>query len=142
MNKKEMINKIKEEIRVTSEIVRINKKTHKQNQRMFSQGKRPFELIQLYPFKIEKVAPFNQNYIKVIDGKHYWNYSYNETPCNSGISSAKCHLTCLHIVYNMLRNKKQHCHNEERNAYYVKYFDKFIQGCLSQVEAEQNVVVS
>lgn len=141
MNKKEMINKIKEEIRVTSEILRLNKKTHKQNQRMYSQGKRPFELIQVYPFVIEKATPFDKNYIKVIDGKHYWNYSYQESPCNSGIDSAKCHLTCLHIVYNMLRNKKQHCHNEERNAYYVKYFDKFIQGYLSQVEEEQNVVV-
>ena len=141
MTKYEMICKIKEEIKTTSEILRINKRTHKQNQRMYSQGTRPFELIQLYPFVVEKVTPFNHNYVKVIDGKHYWNYSYNETPCNAGIESAKCHLTCLHIMYNMLRTKKTHCHNIERNDYYVKYFDKLIQGYLSQVEEEQNVVV-
>ena len=140
MNKIEMINKIKEEIKVTSEIVKLNKKTHRQNQRMYSQGKKPFELIRLYPFDVERVSSYS-SYIKVIDGKHYWNYTYNETPCNASIESAKCHLTCLHIVYNMLRNKKQHCHNEERNSYYVKHFDKFIQGLLSQVKEEQNVVV-
>jgi hypothetical protein len=58
-----------------------------------------------------------------------------------GIQSAKCHLTCLHIVYNILRNKKLHCHNQERNEYYVRYFNKFIQGLLSKVTEEQDVVL-
>jgi hypothetical protein len=140
MNKKEMIAKIKEEIKANSEIVRLNKQAYKRNQRKFSKGERPLELLQVYPYNIEDVK--TRGYVKLIEGKYYYNYTYgNDTPCNINIESAKCRLTCLHIVYNMLRNNKQHCHNEERNNYYVKYFDKFIQGLLSQVTEEQDVVL-
>ena len=147
MTKYEMICKIKEEIKLISLTLKENKNNFKYNQKVYSKA----PLVDINYGKIKSIIskdykkihsyPFTTFYsgFEEIDGKkyfkgNYWNF-------NPGSETAKCHLTCLHIVYNMLRTKKTHCHNIERNDYYVKYLDKLIQGYLSQVEAEQNVVV-
>lgn len=116
MNKKELISAIKNELKELAIAIRHNKKVIKKHQSNIARG---------LPDDSGSLIEYKSQFAKYV----------------CGIESAKCHLTCLHIVYNMLRTKKVHCHNIERNEYYVRYFDKFIQGLLSQVKEEQNVVV-
>lgn len=148
MNKKELIAEIKNEIKLISTILRENKNNFKYNQKVYAKaplvdskyGKiksmisEDYKKIQSYPF-----TTF-YNGFEEIDGKKYFKGNYWNL--NPDCETAKCRLTCLHIAYNMLSNKKTHCHNVERNDYYVRYFDKFIQGLLSKVTEEQDVVLS
>jgi hypothetical protein len=137
MNKKELIAKIKEEIKITSIILKENKKAFKFNQRQCSIGLKNYLSFKAYPFLIEKLG---KAYYKEVDGKYYY---YQETSiCNYDVSTAKSYLTCLHIAYNTLRNKKLHCHSIERNEYYVKWNKSLIEGMVKYEEEVQNAFVS
>lgn len=116
MTKKELIQSIKNEIKAISSILRENKKSYRKHQSNTAKG-------------------LPSGYVCV-------SYESKFTKYLSGIDSAKCHLTCLHIVYNMLRNKKLHCHSEERNTYYVKYFKSIMERMSSYEEEKQDAIVS
>lgn len=138
MNKKELIQKIKTEIKETSEVVRNNKKAFKHNQRCFNLCKmNDSKRLVVHPFILEKgIKPW---YHKEDDKVYYhkkeeWVQNYNDI-------SAKNHLTILHIMYNILRNNKNHCHNQERNDVYVKNFDKLIQGYFSKITEAEDAIL-
>jgi hypothetical protein len=147
MTKKELIQTIKNEIKNISSIIRENKKNFKHNQKTYAKaplvdskyGK--IKSIVSEDYKKIECYPFNKpwNHLE-IDGKNYfkganWNI-------NPDIGSAKWHLTCLHIMYNMIRNKKQHCHSEERNVYYVQNCKGIMERATSYEEEKQDVNIS
>lgn len=119
MNKKELITAIKNEIKEIGAALKHNKKIIRTSTSFLARG---------LPDPTGNLLEYKSQFAKYV----------------CGIESAKCHLTCLHIAYNMLRNKKnlKHCHSEERDAYYVKYHSKFIQGLLSSFTEEQDALVS
>jgi hypothetical protein len=135
MNKKELIKSLKEEIKLTAETIRINKASHKHNQRLFSRK-------ETNGYKPIKIYPFNRGYVPE-EIRYFSTYTYSEdyAPINSDIASAKCHLTTLHIVYNMLRNNKKHCHSDERNQYYVTWFKDLIERTLNRITETENAVI-
>jgi hypothetical protein len=139
MTKYELIQSIKNEIKETSAILRQNKNNFKHNQKIYSKmgslaDSKDFKKIECYPFSKPWNGTVEINGKKYFNG-NFWNY-------NPDVETAKCHLTCLHIVYNMLRNKKLHCHNEERNEYYVQYHKSYIERTLSSFTEEQDAHVS
>ena len=116
MTKKELIQIIKNEIKAISSALRQNKKAYRQHQSNTAKG-------------------LPSGYVCV-------SYESKFTKYLSGIESAKCHLTCLHIAYNMLRNKKLHCHSEERNVYYVQNFKSLMERASSYEAEGQDVNLS
>jgi len=135
-----VISQLKAEIKETSRIIRINKRAFRYNQRLNSKGiESGFKLIQAYPFNLKKLKenPKFKSFYKEIDGVYYhvdsdvWNV-------HSDIATAQCHLTCLHIAYNMLRHNKRHCHTDKRNEYYVEWFKSLFEGIQSQFKEEQD----
>jgi hypothetical protein len=114
MNKKELIKAIKNEIKELGVAVRTNKRIYRTSQSYVARG---------LPDPTGSLIEYKTQFAKYI-------------------GDINAHLTCLHIAYNILRNKKIHCHSEERNAYYVDNFSKFIQGLLSSFTEEQDVNVS
>jgi hypothetical protein len=141
MTKYEMIIQIKNEIKATSQILRENKKAYRTNQSLNARGQTEGYLdFQLYPFQIGKIC---KDDITEVDGKFFYKTEKSWSwRINWDIASAKCHLTCLHIVYNSLRNKKLHCHEEKRNDYYVQNFKSYFEGIQSQLTEEQDAHVS
>lgn len=140
MTKKELINKIKEEIKEISSIIKYNKKIFRANQSFASKDQlSEIKKLRLYPFDDGKalIAKYPSLYCEE-NGVFY--HKYDNCTVNCGIASAKCRLTSLHIVYNMLRHKKIHCHSEERNAYYVQW-NKASMERMSQYEEEKQDVV-
>jgi hypothetical protein len=118
MTKKELIQTIKNEIKAISSTFREHKKALRKHQ---------------------------SNTAKGLPSGFVWDsfkYESQFTRYLSGFESIKCHLTCLHIAYNMLRNKKQHCHNEERNNYYVQNFKSFMERASSYEEEKQDAHLS
>lgn len=148
MTKYELIIQIKNEIKATSQILRENKNKFRYNQKVYSKaplvdspyGKikslvsADYKKLECYSFS----KPWNG--AVEIDGKFYFNGNFWNF--NPDVETAKCHLTCLHIVYNILRNKKIHCHSEERNSYYVQNFKGFMERTQSQLTEEQDAHVS
>lgn len=146
MTKKELINQIKQEIKVTSEILKANKNSFKFNQRLHSKAK----VTETYGvhgacYKIELgddykkfvIYPFQKiHYPK--DQEHYKSDMFYDWGINPDSETAKCHLTCLHIMYNRLRNKKPHCHSKEREDYYVKWNKTFFE----RMEMQQSLLES
>ena len=118
MTKYELIQSIKNEIKAISSIFREHKKAFRKHQSNIAKGL-PSGFTS-YPYNYESIF----------------------TKYLSGFDTIKCHLTCLHIVYNMLRNKKLHCHNEERNNYYVQNFKSFMERVSIHEEEKQDVNIS
>jgi hypothetical protein len=140
MNKKELIKALKEEIKLTAETIRINKASHKHNQRLFSrQEKVGYKPIKVYPFGYNSWLKTQQ----IDEVSYFETYKLNEydSPFNCDIHTAKSHLTTLHIVYNMLRNNKKHCHSDERNQYYVQWRKDLIEGTLNRITETENAVI-
>ena len=148
MTKYELIIQIKNEIKATSQILRENKNKFRYNQKVYSKaplvdspyGKikslvsADYKKLECYPFS----KPWNG--AVEIDGKFYFNGNFWNF--NPDVETAKCHLTCLHIVYNILRNKKIHCHDTERNDYYVQNFKSIMERASSYEEEKQDAHIS
>ena len=117
MTKKELIQIIKNEIKTISSALKENKKAFRKHQSNISKG---------LPSDFDGYKKYETLFSKYL----------------VGISSAKCHLTCLHIEYNKLRNGKQHCHTLERNQYYVEWFKATFERMESELEEEQDANIS
>jgi hypothetical protein len=87
-----------------------------------------YKAIECYPFN-----KLQNGTIEREDGKCYFIGSFYNI--NPDIKTAKFHLTALHILYNLLRNKKQHCHSKERNDYYVRW-NKVINERIQSIKEE------
>jgi hypothetical protein len=150
MTKKELIQSIKNEIKAISSILRENKNKFKYNQKVYSKAPLtkdrwgfPCKTIVSSDYKALECYPFSKPWDGAIEIEpdrfyfkgNFWNF-------NPDVDTAKSHLTCLHIVYNTLRNKKIHCHSEERNNYYVRYNQRFMEGKSSYEEEKQDAHIS
>lgn len=148
MTKYELIQSIKNEIKAISSILRENKNKFKYNQKVYSKAPLtkdrwgfPCGTIVTADYKQIECYPFSKPYDAIeIDGKFYFKGTFWHF--NPDSETAKSHLTCLHIVYNTLRNKKIHCHSEERNNYYVQYNQRFMEGKKSYEEEKQDAHIS
>jgi hypothetical protein len=150
MTKKELIQSIKNEIKAISSILRENKKKFKYNQRVHSKApvtkdRWGFDTKVITPsdYKALECYPFSKPWdgaLEIEPDKFYFKGSFWNF--NPDVNTAKCRLTCLHITYNMLRNKKLHCHSEERNSYYVQYYKSIMERATSYEEEKQDANVS
>lgn len=117
MTKKELIQIIKNEIKTISSILRENKKAYRKHQSNIAKG---------LTSGFTGDVPYESKFCKYLSGEE----------------TVKCHLTCLHIEYNKLRNGKKHCHTPERNQYYVEWFKTTFERMESELKEEQDANLS
>jgi hypothetical protein len=150
MTKKELIQSIKNEIKAISSILRENKKKFRYNQKIYSKApltkdrfgydckvivSSDYKALECYPFSKPRDGAIEIEPDRFYFKGNFWHF-------NPDVETAKCHLTCLHIVYNILRNKPPHCHDIERNDYYVQNFKSIMERASSYEEEKQDAHIS
>lgn len=135
---KTIVQYLKEEIKKSAKIHKDIKSKYRFNQSKISKGlEHECVSIPVYPTSVESLFWKKEHYI-LKDETYHYNIKYDmEWKIPDHIICSKNRLTKLHIAYNMLRNKKQHCHNEEKETEYAEYAKEYIQALEERMALDQ-----